>query len=44
MSSIFTTLTQTKRNTTAGVAFRTPTTRVADSARSDSVLAARGAG
>src|ERR1700730_13569148 len=39
MSSIFTTLTYTKRNTSAGVAFRMSTTRVADSARSDSVLA-----
>jgi hypothetical protein len=44
MSCIFTTLTYTKRNTPAGVAFRMSTTRVGDSARNDSVLAARGAG
>jgi hypothetical protein len=44
MSRIFTTLTVTQQSSPAGVAFGMPTVDVADAARNESVLAARGAG
>jgi hypothetical protein len=44
MSWIFTTLTVTQQSSPAGVAFGMPTADVADAARNESVLAARGAG